>query len=182
MKRAQGSSEHRSPPVLAQWAVSAIALAGVIVVQIDWDSLGGQAAAGGRTAFASVVLIVATAWLLATAWLHALLARDEDLLRFSAGRLTVHSLADLAIGGLAFVVVLQGHQSAAASDRLWAISPALLAVSAPSAAVLMQTAWVIRAMEPASRRERFDLIRLIIAAALAVALAWLAGATVWRGP
>jgi hypothetical protein len=180
MKRVPASPERAAPPALAHWAVSAIALAGVIAVQIDWDSLGDQAASG-RPAFSSVILIMATAWLLATAWLHALLAR-QDSQRIGAGRLAVHALADLAVGAMAIFVVLQGHQSAAASGRLWAMSPALLAVSFPSAVVLMQAPWRNRSLGSDAPPERFDWIRLVIAAALLVVLAWIAAATAWRGP
>ncbi len=182
MKRELTSPERPAPLSLAHWAVSAVALAGVIAVQIDWDSLGGQLVFDSRPVFVSAVMIVATGWLLATAWLHVLIARRERPLRISAARLWLHATSDLAVGALAVVVLLQGNPPAAAFARLWAIPPALLAVSVPSAAVLVQAAWINRSLGANASREHLDWIRIVIAAALLIVLAWIAATTVWRAP
>src|SRR5262245_32413858 len=111
MKRELISAKRPARLVLAHWAVSAIALMAVIVVQVDWDSLAGPFAANNPPVFAGAVIIAATAWLLATAWLHASVAGSQRPLYLAAGRLRLHAITDLAIGGLAAIVLFQGHES-----------------------------------------------------------------------
>jgi hypothetical protein len=168
--------------VLAHWAVSAFALAAVIAVQVDWDSLAGPFAANNRPVFAGAVVIAATAWLLATAWLHVSAARSRRPLYVAAGRLRLHAITDLAIGALAVVVLFQGHESPVARVGLWAIPPALLAISIPSAIVLGQAARASQPPASASARTQLDWLRIVISAALLGLLGWIATATVWRGP
>jgi hypothetical protein len=182
MNRELIASKRPARLVLAHWAVSAIALAAVIVVQVDWDSFAGPFAANNRPAFAGAVNIAATAWLLATAWLHASAARARRPLYVGAGRLRLHAATDLAIGALAVVVLFQGHESPVARAGLWAIPPALLAISIPSAIVLGQAARTSQPPASESSRVRFDWLRIVISAALLVLLGWIAMATVWRGP
>jgi hypothetical protein len=168
--------------VLAHWAVSAIALATVIVVQVDWDSLAGPLAANSPPAFGGAVIIAATAWLLATAWLHVSAARSRRPFHVAAGRLRLHASTDLAIGALAVVVLFQGHESPLALAGLWAIPPALLAISIPSAVVLGLASRASKPPASTSSRVELDWLRIAISVALLGLLGWIATAMVWRGP
>lgn len=181
MKRDSNSRQHPSELASGHWAVSAVALAAVAVVQIDWDSLVGQTLSRSPKFFFSSVIVATTAWLLATAWLHASLARRGRWL-IGAGRLGLHAVLDLAIAAFTVVVIFQGHESAVASSGLWAVPPALLAVSLPSAVVLGRAAFGNQPPGFPSPRERFDWLRFVISAALLVLLGWSVAATVWRGP
>jgi hypothetical protein len=181
MNRELTSRKRPARIVLAHWAVSAIALAAVIVVQVDWDSLAGQFASSKLPLLCGAVIIAVTAWLLATAWLHVSFARSRHPL-LGAWRIGLHAVIDLAISALSVVVLFLGHESGVAQAGLWAIPPALLAISIPSAVVLGQAA---RATEPRgseSLRDRFDWLRIVISAALLGLLGWIAAATAWRVP
>ena len=182
MKRELTSSKRPARLDLAHWAVSAIALAAVIVVQVDWDSLAGPIAANNPKAFAGAVIITATAWLLATAWLHASAAGSRRPFYVAAGRLRLHAVTDLAIGALAVVVLYQGRDSPVAQAGLWAISPVLLAISIPSAIVLGQASRASQPPVSAVSRAELDWLRIVVSVLLLGLLGWIATATVWRGP
>jgi len=181
MKRDSISRQRPAQLASAHWAVSAVALAAVVAVQIDWDSLAGQGPAYSPKSLFSAVILATTAWLLATVWLHASLAHSARWL-ISAGRLRLHAVLDLAIAALAVVVIFQGHQSAVASVGLWTIPPALLAVSLPSSVVLGRAAFGNQPGKLPATRERFDWLRIVIGAALLVLLGWIVAATAWSGP
>jgi len=168
--------------VVAHWAVCAIALAAIVVVQVDWDAVGSGFSADAAPAYQGAVKLGVTAWLLATAWLHAALARQRGQLSIASGRLRWHAAIDLCIAATAVVILWRGHESAIARGGLWSVPPALLAVASTSAAGLALEAREKRPTFSWSRHTTGEWLRIGISLGLLAVLVWPALATAGSAP
>src|SRR5882724_7695658 len=156
----------------AHYAIAALSLLALIIVQTNWDALFVQSAIETWPIYIAVLILAATAWLLSTAWLHLAIARQRSRpLAPQPGRAALHAVTDLLVAASATAVLLQGHRSPLALAGLWAVPPALLAISAPSAVLLLAVAYRKRpAAHAPQQRRTLDLLRLIVAATLLIAL------------
>jgi hypothetical protein len=81
----------------------------------------------------AALLAVATAYLLATAWFHAAKPTAAGAPPARLANLSRWLICDLAIGSLAVLLIVQGHQAKLMQAGQWSIPPVLLGVSAASA-------------------------------------------------
>ena len=160
----------------AHYAIAALSLLALIIVQTNWDALFVQSAIETWPIYIAVLILAATAWLLSTAWLHLAIARQRSRpLAPQPGRAALHAVTDLLVAASATAVLLQGHRSPLALAGLWAVPPALLAIGIPSALLLAAAAFREQHLNHAfARRPALDLARVMIALVLLISLVLLA--------
>jgi hypothetical protein len=135
--------QHR--PLAAHLAIAALAVAGAALVQSCWgEALHADVAPGWRSYIAATIAAT-TAWLGSAAWLHwRLTCEASEGRRTQAKQLILNAVSDLLVAAFAGFILREGHKSPVALAGLWLIPPTLLAVAAPSALVLLASAWGMR--------------------------------------